>query len=81
METRARALCGRLSGDPTRWDSATRHLPRRYDVTDALLVAYYALRNRAPERDPVAVLQRVSEEPEQQVQGGGDGSVCVRLCA
>ena len=67
METRARALCGRLSGDPTRWDRETRHLPRRRVVADALLVAYYALELRGvEEQDRVAVFERGVVSPHFQ---------------
>ena len=62
MEMHASALCGRLSGDPTRWDRETRHLPRRREVADALLVAYYALRHRAPD----AVFKRGAVSPHFQ---------------
>ena len=63
MEMHASALCGRLSGDPTRWDRETRHLPRRHDVADALMLAYYALRKHA---DPDAVLERGAVSPHFQ---------------
>ncbi len=46
MEMHAAALCGRLSSDPTRWDRATRDLPRRHDVADALLIAWFAYQQR-----------------------------------
>ena len=52
MEMCAAALCGRLSADPARWDRETRELPRRHDVADALVIAWYAyLRRRALLRD------------------------------
>ena len=51
MEMRAAALCGRLGCDPTRWDRETRGLPRRDDVADGLVIAWFAYsRRRAPRR-------------------------------
>lgn len=46
MEARAAALCTRMSADPTRWDRATRSLPRRHDVADALMIAFFAWQAR-----------------------------------
>lgn len=62
MEMHAAALVAELTADPTRWDRETRDLPRRHDVADALLVAWYAaLRRRALLSDaPVPPARRVA---------------------
>ena len=67
VEMHASALCGRLSGDPTRWDRETRDMPRRREVANALLVAYYALELRGvEEQDRVAVFERGAVSPHFQ---------------
>ena len=64
MEMHAAALCTRLSGDPTRWDRATRDLPRRHDVADALAIAWYAFARRR------ALLLHGGEAPTPRFHAG-----------